>query len=67
VADVALAVALYGCDIVEGAIGWRDVRHLEHAVREAVPTLPDAARAVAEALLDRRRRVDSVGTWTADD
>jgi len=66
-ADIALAAALHGCDVIEGTLRGRDARRLDGALEAATRSLPDAARAIAEALRDRRRRTDSIGTWYADD
>ena len=66
-ADIALAAALHGCDVIEGTLPGRDARRLDGALQAATRSLPDAARAIAEALLERRRRTDSIGTWYADD
>jgi len=66
-ADVALAAVLHGCDVVDGPLRGRDDLRLATALDRARPGLPDAARALAEALCDRRRSADRVGTWYGDD
>jgi hypothetical protein len=65
--DIALGAALHGYDVADGTLSWRDERRLGHALEAAAATLPASARLIAEALRDRRRRADNIGTWYADD
>lgn len=63
-ADVALTLLLHETEMLSGTLGRRDARRSVRAAERGADALPRAARAVIDTLAERRRRNDSIGTYT---